>query len=431
MPIVLTAACSSAGPDGCSPLRVLIVLPFAPGPDAAHGGGRANAELVAGLAARHRVAVLHVRSAEDLPADAALAAACELVEEAVREPRGRGWRWRARMRARNVGSMLRGRPRLAGQAWLPELDRRLRALIERWEPDVVQVEFEQMAQYLLRLPATGVPRVLTVHDPGAAAARDLLRTATGPRRAAALLDLLAWTAYERRILRHVDAVVTLSDADRRRLARHAPPAARIERIPLTVSPPGRALDPAGTDGAGLLFVGSYRHRPNVDAALRLAEAILPRVRARCPGATLRLVGPEPPGELLALAGGGVEVTGIVPDVTPYLDAAAVVVVPLRLGGGMRVKVLEALAAGKAVVCSRLAAEGLDVADGAELLLAETDEEFTAAIARLLGDEALRRELGTRARAWAVAQRPAGERIAAYEGLYRRLIAAAAASRARP
>jgi glycosyltransferase involved in cell wall biosynthesis len=111
----------------------------------------------------------------------------------------------------------------------------------------------------------------------------------------------------------------------------------------------------------------------------------------------------------------------VPDVAPYLDAAAVVVVPLRLGGGMRVKVLEALGAGKAVVCSPLAAEGLDVADGAELLLAESDEEFAAAIARLLGDAALRRALGASARNWARERASAGDRIAAYEALYRELV----------
>jgi polysaccharide biosynthesis protein PslH len=403
------------------PLRVLVLLPFAPRLDAPHGGGRANAQLVAGLAARHRVAVLHARSAEDPPADPAIVAACERVEEAVRPPRGTGLRWRTRMRARNVGSMLRGRPRLAGQVWLPDLADRFTALVDGWRPDVVQVEFEQMAQYL---PARGaVPTVLTVYDPGVAAARELVRATVGVRKAAALMDLAAWRRYEPRILQRVDAVVTLTDADRARLAGGV--ATRC--IPLGVAPPERALDPAG-DGARLLFVGGYRHRPNVDAALRLARTILPRVRTRRPDATLRLVGPDPPDELRALAGDGVEVTGAVADVTPYLDAAAVVVVPVRLGGGMRVKVLEALAAGKAVVCSRLAAEGLDVTDGGELVFAESDDDFAAAIVRVLDDAGLRRALARRARAWACARPPAAARIDAYEAIYRELIAPSPAAR---
>jgi glycosyltransferase involved in cell wall biosynthesis len=111
----------------------------------------------------------------------------------------------------------------------------------------------------------------------------------------------------------------------------------------------------------------------------------------------------------------------VPDVAPYLDAAAVVAVPIRLGGGMRVKVLEALAGGKAVVTSRLAAEGLDLEDGAEVLFAETDDEFARAIERLLGDRALRVALAGRAGAWAARRVDPAARIAAYERIYARLL----------
>ena len=98
-----------------------------------------------------------------------------------------------------------------------------------------------------------------------------------------------------------------------------------------------------------------------------------------------------------LAGDDVVVTGRVQDVTPYLDRAAVVVAPLRLGGGTRVKVLEALAAGKAVVASPLAAEGITQCDGEHLLLAESDEEFADATTRLLDDPDARSALGRRAR----------------------------------
>jgi glycosyltransferase involved in cell wall biosynthesis len=111
------------------------------------------------------------------------------------------------------------------------------------------------------------------------------------------------------------------------------------------------------------------------------------------------------------------VTGWVEDVTPYLARAAVVVAPIRTGGGQRVKVIEALSAGKALVASRRAIEGFDLGDGREVVLAETDEEFANAILRLLADEDERVALGTRARAWAEANLSWARTIDGYEELY--------------
>jgi glycosyltransferase involved in cell wall biosynthesis len=113
----------------------------------------------------------------------------------------------------------------------------------------------------------------------------------------------------------------------------------------------------------------------------------------------------------------VVVTGGVPDVTPYLDRAAVVVIPVRMGGGMRVKVLEALAAGKAVVASRLAAEGLDVVHGRQILFAESDREFADATVELLLDVERRASLAAGARAWALENLGWDRVISAYENLY--------------
>lgn len=151
--------------------------------------------------------------------------------------------------------------------------------------------------------------------------------------------------------------------------------------------------------------------------MRLINVILPQVQARIPDAVLRIVGDNTPAQLGKLAKPSVVITGRVPDVTPYLDRAAVVVVPLRLGGGMRVKVLEVLAAGKAVVASRLAVEGLAVVDGMQILLAETDEQFIDVIVQLLADSERRALLAARARVWACANLSWEKSIAAYETLY--------------
>jgi glycosyltransferase involved in cell wall biosynthesis len=129
----------------------------------------------------------------------------------------------------------------------------------------------------------------------------------------------------------------------------------------------------------LVFVGRLSYRPNAEAVLRIATRILPRVKADCPDATFVAVGSDPPPDVLRLRRhDGVEVTGRVPDVRPYLARGAVSVAPMSLGGGLRLKVLEALAMETPVVTTRLGAKGLQVEDGLNITLAEDDD---AAIAR--------------------------------------------------
>ncbi len=159
----------------------------------------------------------------------------------------------------------------------------------------------------------------------------------------------------------------------------------------------------------MLFVGSFGHPPNIDAAIRLARGIFPGVRARVPEATLEIVGDAPPQAVRRLAGEGIVVTGRVADVRPHLDNAAVVAAPLRLGGGMRVKVLESLAAGKAMVATPRAVAGLGLEPGTHALIAESDGELSDALVSLLGDPELRRRMGRAARSLAAEQPQLGAR----------------------
>ena len=136
-----------------------------------------------------------------------------------------------------------------------------------------------------------------------------------------------------------------------------------------------------------------------------------------------MIGDRPPAWLRDGSWPGVTVTGKVPDVTPHLDRAAVVVAPLSTGGGLRVKVLEALAFGKALVASPLAVEGIALTDGRNYLRADGDAAFADAVALLLGDERRRVELGRAAREWAEANLGWQVTVAAYEALYAELLAA--------
>jgi glycosyltransferase involved in cell wall biosynthesis len=277
-----------------------------------------------------------------------------------------------------------------------------------------------MGQYLSSLDDCPAPRLLIQHEPGASAARDLWQSSRGIARAIRYFDMLAWERFERTIISQIQAIVVFTEGDREALA-HVPMSPPIIRIPSGTVLLKQPLNPRGDEPLSLLFVGNFVHPPNVDAAVRLINAIFPRVQAHIPGLSLYIVGDQPTAEIRELANETIIVTGRVPDVTPYLDRAAVVVVPLRMGGGMRVKVKEALAAGKAVVASRLAVEGLDVVNGKQILLAESNEQFVDTVIHLLNNPDQRATLATRASFWACANLGWERSIAAYEALYESLI----------
>jgi glycosyltransferase involved in cell wall biosynthesis len=140
---------------------------------------------------------------------------------------------------------------------------------------------------------------------------------------------------------------------------------------------------------GLLFVGSYRHPPNVDAALWLAREILPQVRAQLPDVVLHLVGADAPDEVLALGQlPGVSFHGFVADLLPLLEGARVGVAPLRYGAGVKGKVNQSLAHGQPMVATVCAVEGMHLVDGQDVLVADQADAFAQAVVRLYQDPAL-------------------------------------------
>jgi glycosyltransferase involved in cell wall biosynthesis len=152
-----------------------------------------------------------------------------------------------------------------------------------------------------------------------------------------------------------------------------------------------------------VFTGSMDWLPNEDAMTFFGREVLPLIRAKEPEVTLRIVGraPTPPVVRLGRVP-GVHVTGRVDDVRPFMQDAAVYVVPLRIGGGTRLKIFEAMAMGKAVVSTRVGAEGLPVVNERHLILADDPHEFASAVVRLLRDVNARRALESAARALVVA-----------------------------
>jgi glycosyltransferase involved in cell wall biosynthesis len=381
--------------------KLLFVTPFPPRLDADHGGGRAVAQLVFHLAERNLVAIVALRADDERPVDEVLQARCEFVEEVPRRLIGRSprraWVERARvLRVLSGGSGWPAGTTVAGFAT------RVSEVARSWRPDVVQFEFLVMAQYLRALDGTAAARVVVEHDPSS-------------RSRHARLARRVWRRLLLAAAKGADAVVVFTESDLE-VVRSFSAEAHIVRIPLAVELPNEPLDPAGSSPT-VLFFGSFAHRPNVKAALRLVQSIFPRVLELHPAARLRLVGAKAPECLRRAADANVVVTGSVPDLAPYLNDAAVVAAPLSEGGGMRLKVLETLAAGKALVASPVAVEGLPSGPGDHFVLASSDGEFAAEIAALLNDPARRVSIARTARRWARENLDLNKVVSSYEALY--------------
>jgi glycosyltransferase involved in cell wall biosynthesis len=399
-------------------LRLLVLAPFPPQARSHHGGSRALAGSVTALAQQHDVGILHLPDPGDGGADDDVVEACAFVEALPLPRDGGARRWLRRLSV--DAGLFRGVPMWAGELVSREAAARVADVAAAFRPDIVQIEFLPMAVFLDALRDIDVPRVLVDHDASLRPARRLEHLPAPLVQALAALDVRAWRRFEHAVASRVDATVVFTERDRVAMERAG--ARRIVQIPFVLPARDRPLNPAGRPPWTLLFVGYYRHPPNADAARWLVRSIFPRVRSVHPDATLVLVGEDPPPDIRGLEHDGVLAVGAVEDLSDHFDRAAVVVAPIRMGGGIRVKVLEALGAGKAVVATPLAAEGIGVPNGDGILLAETDVELADCISLLLGDEQRRRALATTAYAWAREHLRWDAAVAQYEQLYAELLA---------
>ncbi len=204
---------------------------------------------------------------------------------------------------------------------------------------------------------------------------------------------LTWTkhrAYLARTLRHFKACTVVSAQERQLFSKVAPGYQTVEVIPNCINLADYGDVPKVPQPNSLIFTGSFRYFANHDAMTWFVQEVYPRIRARVPEVRLTITGdhansPLPPADNITL-------TGFVDDVRPLIASASISLVPIRVGGGTRLKILEAMALGTPVVTTSKGAEGLDVKHGEHLLVADRPEAFAEAVIRLLGDAALRQSL---------------------------------------
>jgi len=206
--------------------------------------------------------------------------------------------------------------------------------------------------------------------------------------------------YERDACRRFDYVVAVSENDRDVMAREYG-LAQIGYVPTGVDTTYfRSSGRIKAEPAHLVFTGSMDWLPNDDGMWFFVKEILPLVRLKLPNVTITIVGrkPFPRMEALHRQDPSITITGRVEDVRPYMERASAYVVPLRIGGGTRLKIFEAMAMEKAIVSTSIGAEGLPINDGLDVLIADTPQAFATAVLRVLTDQSLAERLGANAAA---------------------------------
>jgi len=357
-------------------------------------GGRIRSfHMLRELSRRHHVSLLTTHAPPDDPQ--ALAAAlpeCEVVSV----PWALAKQGSARFALALMGSWLSPLPVDLYKARVPALRRELSRRLDGEKVDLI------VADFLLAAPNVGhsasPPTVLFAHNVEHVIwqrMREVERR--GWRRALLGLESRKMRRYEARACERARLTIAVSDADRRLLAAAAP-GARVRAVPTGVDVDYFAPDGVAEIPGRLVFTGSMDWYPNEDGIVHFIEDVLPRVRRAVPAATLTVVGRNPSARLrAAAAAAGVQVTGLVDDVRPHMADAAVYVVPLRIGGGTRLKIFEALSMAKAVVSTTVGAEGLPLAPGRHFLQADEPAAFAEAVTALLRDSARRRAIGAAGR----------------------------------
>lgn len=331
-----------------------------------------------------------------------------------------GIRLRCTPLRRNVAQLATGLLHARNLSGARFYDRQLHALVREtaatFHPDVLVIEYTQLAPYANGVSASW--RVLDMHNVESELTASYTKTLGVARRGLYAAEACALRRTERRILAGFNTVVVVSERDRERLVALAPGAQPL------VCPNGWDAGsplPAAPDPT-VIFVALLSWRPNVDAARWLVSGVWPHVRRRRPDARLLLVGRSPTPAVQALAAPDIEVTGTVPDVRPYYACAQVAVAPLRSGGGSRLKILEALDAGRPLVSTSIGVEGLEDLIDEGVLVADDERSFADQVVRLLGDAQLAAELGRmgnaavqRRHTWAASLAPLTQRLAPSPG----------------
>ncbi|MBC8248372.1 MAG: glycosyltransferase [Anaerolineales bacterium] len=364
--------------------NILFICPYIPCVGVHAGAGRMYT-MIKLLAQRHQVSVVtFIDKESELKYVPELERYCQEVVVIHRKPP---------YRRRNPLAL---EPFVASEFNSSPMGAEIHRLLSERDFDIVQVEYTQMAQYVpdTRRSCT----LLTEHEVAFATHRRAFESLPFSwKKFRALMGWLGMIDYELKACRRFDKVVALTDADRKELLAFEPKL-DIEVVPMAIDSSCFRPQDVPEEPNSLVFIGYFRHSPNVHGIMRFCREILPLVRQDIPETKLFIVGSSPPDEIIKLGKmDNVVVTGWVEDIKPYIARSSVYVAPLWLGTGMRVKILEAWGMAKPVVTTSVGSQGIDCTPGEDVLIADDPQGFAAQTVRLLRNKALREKLGKNGR----------------------------------
>ncbi len=398
-------------------MRILLLTPQRPYPPH-QGTTLRNFNLVKELAKRHTVCVQTFLEPDQDPTDAGpLPELCRWIDTLPVPKRTTGLRLRQMLTTR--------RPDMSWRLWSPAFNEHLAWRLNEHPFDVVSIEGIEMAPYLPTIEVAQ-PRPRIIYDAHnaewilqkRACTTDIKRPLRWPAAAYSWIQWQRLTRYEADLMQRVSYTAAMSEPDKEALHQINP------KAPIVIVPNGVDLSAygqfSGTPVAyDLVFTGKMDFRPNIDAVLWFGQQVLPLIQAQRPETTFAIVGQRPHARLDMLRNNpGITITGYVDETQPYIAGATVYVVPLRVGGGTRLKILEAMAMSKAIVSTGLGAEGFPVTSGQELVLANEPEAFAQEVLDFLNIPIRRVVLGRAGKAFAQANYGWDALVPQLEQIYR-------------
>jgi len=299
-----------------------------------------------------------------------------------------------------------GQPFLVARDAKTEMFDLVRRLVREQPFDIIHADQLTMAQFALQSRQSLIPNhqspalVFDAHNAVWTIVQRAQQTAPFFLRPLLAREACALKKHEGALCNVMDATLAVSEVDKRALVEAGADARKISVIAIAID--SAQLEPVkrSDDSANILTIGTLFYPPNADGVRWFMRQVYPLIRAQVPASSLTIVGPRPPQDISQFAirnSQFVTVTGYVPDLQPYLERAALMVVPVRAASGMRVRILEALARGIPIVTTTTGVEGIDAVHDEHLLIADEPEQFAAEVVRLLRDAELRRRLAINGR----------------------------------
>ncbi len=385
-------------------MKIMVLTPYLPHRRVGHGGGTAVRDLIASLATKHTVHVLAlIRPGEENLCGEVEQLGVQVTGLPFLDQNARGWA-RVALVGRRLATMVRalvtGYPPYVEKYFDRPLARLIRQAVKEFQPDAIQIEYLQMASYCRDLrrwrDETGQPTprlILNSHELGSLPRERRATRASNPvTNIAARLEAASWRRLQVDATSWADNTLCVTPEDH--VLYRAMGGRNLVTVPLGMDLNQIKPDwqPAGIDGREThLFVGSFGHRPNVLAAEFLCDQVWPAVLAERPEATLVLAGRGSDDFLAARlprdqwGSRHVQALGFVDDLTPHFRDCRLFVAPLPEGGGIKIKILEAMARGVPVVTTPVGAEGITKAGDAAITIAPCDVSFAAAVVRDAND----------------------------------------------